>query len=153
MLIKKLAPIVTATLLLTGTKASAVGWEHYDRNPDFEPQVLPSGAVANFDDWKRVMPYSRVGPGIEVAPRLVTDNVWMFDGAQMFNATIDDAFTESNNVITEVDPMGALMEEKGVISVYKIGEAKVCLMQSNEVYEFTAREMRRDPKLLYQVEK
>ena len=80
MLIRKLAPIVTAALLLTGTKASAVGWEHYDRNPDFEPQVLPSGAVANFDDWKRVMPYSRVGPGIEVAPRLVTDNVWMFDG-------------------------------------------------------------------------
>ena len=80
MLIRKLAPIVTATLLLTGTKASAVGWEHYDRNPDFEPQVLPSGAVANFDDWKRVMPYSRVGPGIEVAPRLVTDKVWMFDG-------------------------------------------------------------------------
>ena len=55
-------------------------------------------------------------------------------------------------VITEVDPMGELMEEAGIITVQKIGEAKVCLMRANEVYEFTAREMRRDPKLLYQVE-
>ena len=55
-------------------------------------------------------------------------------------------------VHTEVDPMGELMEEAGVITVQKIGEAKVCLMKANEVYEFTAREMRRDPKLLYYVE-
>lgn len=56
-------------------------------------------------------------------------------------------------VITEVDPMGFLMEEKGVIQVRKIGEADVKLMKANEVYAFTAREMRRDPHLLYQIEK
>lgn len=56
-------------------------------------------------------------------------------------------------VHTEVDPMGALMEQAGVITVRKIGEAKVCLMKANEVYEFTAREMRRDPGLLYYIEK
>ena len=56
-------------------------------------------------------------------------------------------------VITEVDPMGFLMEEKGVIKVRKIGEADVKLMKANEVYAFTAREMRRDPHLLYQIEK
>ena len=55
-------------------------------------------------------------------------------------------------VITEVDPMGELMEQAGVITVRKIGEAKVSLMKANEVYEFTAREMRRDPKLLYYTE-
>ncbi len=55
-------------------------------------------------------------------------------------------------VITEVDPMGFLMEEKGVIQVRKIGEADVKLMKANEVYAFTAREMRRDPHLLYKIE-
>jgi aminoglycoside 3-N-acetyltransferase len=56
-------------------------------------------------------------------------------------------------VLTMVDPMGALMEEQGVIQSAKIGEADVKLMKANEVYEFTAREMRRDPHLLYQIEK
>jgi len=54
-------------------------------------------------------------------------------------------------VITEVDPMGKLMEEAGVIKVGKIGEAAVKLMKANEVYAFTAREMRRDPHLLYYI--
>jgi aminoglycoside 3-N-acetyltransferase len=56
-------------------------------------------------------------------------------------------------VITEVDPMGALMEERGVIKSARIGDADVKLMKANEVYEFTAREMRRDPHLLYYVDK
>ncbi|HLA08518.1 MAG TPA: AAC(3) family N-acetyltransferase [Anaerolineales bacterium] len=56
-------------------------------------------------------------------------------------------------VITEVDPMGELMEQAGVIKSAKIGEADVKLMKANEVYEFTAREMKRDPHLLYYVEK
>ena len=56
-------------------------------------------------------------------------------------------------VITEVDPMGFLMEEKGIIKVRKIGEADVKLMKANEVYEFSAREMRRDPHLLYYIKK
>jgi aminoglycoside 3-N-acetyltransferase len=71
--------------------------------------------------------------------------------------TFEDTFSMlvrdiDKGVITEVDPMGDLMEEAGVITVRKIGEAIVCLMKANEVYEFTAREMRRDPKLLYQIE-
>jgi aminoglycoside 3-N-acetyltransferase len=56
-------------------------------------------------------------------------------------------------VMTMVDPMGALMEEAGVIKSVKIGEADVKLMKANEVYEFTAREMKRDPHLLYYVKK
>jgi aminoglycoside 3-N-acetyltransferase len=56
-------------------------------------------------------------------------------------------------VITEVDPMGALMEQAGVIRSAKIGEADVKLMKANEVYEFTAREMKRDPHLLYYIKK
>ncbi|HVN15093.1 MAG TPA: AAC(3) family N-acetyltransferase [Anaerolineales bacterium] len=56
-------------------------------------------------------------------------------------------------VKTMVDPMGALMEKAGVIKARKIGEASVKLMKANEVYAFTAREMRRDPHLLYYIEK
>ncbi|MEO8358173.1 MAG: AAC(3) family N-acetyltransferase [Chloroflexota bacterium] len=56
-------------------------------------------------------------------------------------------------IITEVDPMGELMEKAGVIKSAMIGEADVKLMTANEVYEFTAREMKRDPHLLYYVEK
>jgi len=56
-------------------------------------------------------------------------------------------------VMTMVDPMGALMEEAGVIQSAKIGKADVKLMKANEVYEFTAREMKRDPHLLYYVKK
>lgn len=56
-------------------------------------------------------------------------------------------------VLTMVDPMGALMEKEGVIKSAKIGEADVKLMKANEAYAFTAREMRRDPHLLYKIEK
>lgn len=70
--------------------------------------------------------------------------------------TYEDTFTMlvrdiDRGVHTMVDPMGALMEEAGIIKVRKIGQAKVCLMKANEVYEFTAREMRRDPHLLYEI--
>ena len=71
--------------------------------------------------------------------------------------TYEDTFTMlvrdvEKGVQTMVDPMGALMETGGVITVQQIGAAKVSLMKANDVYEFTAREMRRDPKLLYQIE-
>ena len=56
-------------------------------------------------------------------------------------------------VMTMVDPMWALMEEAGVIQSAKIGEADVKLMKANEVYEFTAREMKQDPHLLYYIKK
>ena len=56
-------------------------------------------------------------------------------------------------VMTMVDPMGALMEQAGIVKIRKIGEADVKLMKANEVYAFTAREMRRDPHLLYYIKK
>ena len=56
-------------------------------------------------------------------------------------------------VQTMVDPMGALMEKAGIIKSKKIGEADVKLMKANEVYEFTVREMKRDPHLLYYTER
>jgi aminoglycoside 3-N-acetyltransferase len=54
-------------------------------------------------------------------------------------------------VMTMVNPMGALMEQAGIVKIRKIGEADVKLMKANEVYGFTAREMKRDPHLLYYI--
>ncbi|GAB4446315.1 MAG: hypothetical protein OHK0041_04950 [Anaerolineales bacterium] len=56
-------------------------------------------------------------------------------------------------VVTEVNPMGELMEKAGIVKIRKIGEADVKLMKANEVYAFTAREMKRDPHLLYYIDK
>jgi len=56
-------------------------------------------------------------------------------------------------VETEVDPMGLLMEEAGIVSIRKIGDSDVKLMRSDDVFTFTAREMKRDPELLYEVRK
>lgn len=78
-----------------------------------------------------------------------TGEVTDWDGStstQTFTMLVRDI---DRGVHTMVDPMGALMEEQGVITVRQIGEAKVSFMDANEVYAFTAREMRRDPKLLY----
>jgi len=75
------------------------------------------------------------------------DGTTKVDTFEMFVRNID------KGVITEVNPMGALMEKAGVIKSKKIGEADVKLMKANEVYAFTAREMRRDPHLLYYIKK
>ena len=75
------------------------------------------------------------------------DGTTKIDTFEMFVRDID------KGVITEVNPMGELMERAGVIKLKTIGDADVKLMKANEVYAFTAREMRRDPHLLYYIKK
>jgi aminoglycoside 3-N-acetyltransferase len=72
--------------------------------------------------------------------------------------TNEDTFTMlvrdlDKGVITEVDPMGVLMEKAGIVNVRQIGESTVKLMKANDVYTFTTREMKRDPMLLYKIVK
>jgi aminoglycoside N3'-acetyltransferase len=55
-------------------------------------------------------------------------------------------------IVTAVDPMGEVLEREGVVSINKIGESTVKLMKANDVYRITAREMKNNPKLLYQIE-
>ena len=82
-----------------------------------------------------------------------TGNITDWDG----NTTVDTyqmlVRDLDMGVHTMVDPMGALLEEAEIIKSRKIGEADVKLMKANEVYEFTLREMKCDPYLLYQIEK
>jgi aminoglycoside 3-N-acetyltransferase len=56
-------------------------------------------------------------------------------------------------VITEVNPMGEVLEKRGVVTVQKIGDADVKMMNANEAYKVIAEEMRRDPFLMYQIKK
>ncbi len=56
-------------------------------------------------------------------------------------------------VITEVNPMGALLEKLGVVTLHRIGEAEVKVMKANAAYAAIAREMKRDPFLMYRIEK
>lgn len=54
-------------------------------------------------------------------------------------------------VQTMVDPMGALLEQHGVARVGRVGGATIKLVRASELYEFTKREMRREPGLLYRI--
>jgi aminoglycoside 3-N-acetyltransferase len=71
--------------------------------------------------------------------------------------TYTDTFTMlvrdiDKGVLTEVDPMGAVLEQRGVVTVRKIGEADVKLMKANDVYRVTAEEMKINPMLMYQID-
>jgi aminoglycoside 3-N-acetyltransferase len=72
--------------------------------------------------------------------------------------TYEDTFTMlvrdlDKGVITEVDPMGEVLEKRGVVSIATIGEATVKLMKANDVFRITSEEMIRNPHLLYSTEK
>jgi aminoglycoside 3-N-acetyltransferase len=56
-------------------------------------------------------------------------------------------------VLTQVNPMGALLEQRGLVSLYKIGDAVVKMMKANEIYPVIATEMKRDPFLMHQIKK
>jgi aminoglycoside 3-N-acetyltransferase len=72
--------------------------------------------------------------------------------------TFKDTFTMlvrdvDKGVLTEVDPMGAVLEDRGVVTLHSIGEAEVKMMRANDVYLVTAEEMKKNPLLMYQIEK
>lgn len=72
--------------------------------------------------------------------------------------TYTDTFTMlvrdlDKGVITEVDPMGAVLEQRGIVNIGQVGEATVKLMKANDVFRVTSEEMKRDPHLLYKTEK
>lgn len=72
--------------------------------------------------------------------------------------TYEDTFTMlvrdvDQGVQTEVDPMGEVLEKRGVVTIHKIGDADVKIMKANEVYRVTAEEMKKKPGLMYRIEK
>lgn len=57
-------------------------------------------------------------------------------------------------VTTEVEPMGKLFEEKGFVRQVSFeNSAFVKIMRAKELFDFTVENMRKDPYLLYKIEK
>lgn len=56
-------------------------------------------------------------------------------------------------VVTDVEPMGDIMEERGIIKMRKIGDSIVRIMNSAEAYDATIIEMKKNPNVLYFIEK
>lgn len=56
-------------------------------------------------------------------------------------------------VVTAVDAMGELLANKGTIESARIGQATVRLMGAQEVFEATVDAMRKEPRLLYTLNK
>ncbi len=54
-------------------------------------------------------------------------------------------------VITAVDPMGEILEKRGVVKVKKIGQSTVKLMRTKDAYSIAAIEMKKNPRLLYTI--
>lgn len=56
-----------------------------------------------------------------------------------------------NGVVTNVDPMGKMLEERGIVSFMQIGQSTVKLFGTQDAYRITASEMKKNPKLLYSI--
>jgi aminoglycoside 3-N-acetyltransferase len=56
-------------------------------------------------------------------------------------------------VITDADEMCDLLDEHVLAGMNKIGEATIRLFNVNEVFEYTSREIKRDPFLMHRIEK
>lgn len=50
---------------------------------------------------------------------------------------------------TAVDPMGEILEKRGVVNITKIGQSTVRLFRTKDIYDITAVEMKRNSRLLY----
>ena len=60
--------------------------------------------------------------------------------------------TRDPGIINEVAPMGEVLEREGIVRITKIGDATAKFMRARDVYRITAREMKKNPFLLHQVE-
>ena len=68
----------------------------------------------------------------------------------------EDTFTMlvrdlDKKVLTNVDPMGEILEKQGVVKIKKIGQSVVKVMKTKEVYDIIAKKMKNNPRLLYSI--
>ena len=62
------------------------------------------------------------------------------------------ARNEAAGVVTDVEPMGELLEREGVVTLGHVGAAETKVMRAREVFDVTARHFSDAPGLLYRVE-
>jgi hypothetical protein len=72
--------LLCALLALTSAPLYAASWTNYDRNPEFQPTTLPTGAVSNIEEVMKVKSYLRIGPMAQAKALPVNENTWVIDG-------------------------------------------------------------------------
>lgn len=55
-------------------------------------------------------------------------------------------------IVTEVEPMGAILEREGVVTLSRVGSADVKVMRARDAFEVTARHFSDEPGLLYRID-
>ncbi|MFU8763645.1 MAG: alkyl sulfatase dimerization domain-containing protein [Haliea sp.] len=76
--LRPIAIFICCSLGVLCPTVAAVDWRHYDNNPEFQPQVMANGGLANLSELQRVGPYLRMGE--EVSAQRVTEKVWIITG-------------------------------------------------------------------------
>jgi aminoglycoside 3-N-acetyltransferase len=74
---------------------------------------------------------------------IITDNGFYFDNFIMR--------VRNKNISTAVNPMGKKFEERGIVTIKKIGESIVKNVCAKDAYDVTVQEMKKNPKLLYKI--
>ncbi len=123
---------VFASLRATQGKIMIIGLSYNDSMTFFHHVEELEGV-----DYRYMKSFT--GPVTDAAGRTTTET---------FTMLVRDL---DQGVITAVDPMGALLENHGVVTIQQIGEARVKLMSADQVYEETARAMKDNPHLLFQI--
>lgn len=57
----------------------------------------------------------------------------------------------NRGVVTDVIPMGKILEREGVMKISKVGDATVWLMKSEDVYQCTVNAMKKNPHILCKI--
>ena len=66
--------------------------------------------------------------------------------------TYKDGYTmdvRHKNIVTDVDAMGEVLEKNGIVQKTKIGQSEIKLLSAKDVFRVTAKEMKKNPRLLY----
>lgn len=76
---RRTGPWAAMLLGLLSFSSQAQIWRWYDENPDYKPNVLRNGSMANFSSWTKALPVTRLD---SQAPRAVpvAEKVWMIYG-------------------------------------------------------------------------
>tara|TARA_R110000868_G_scaffold4192_17_gene26222 strand:+ start:2787 stop:4601 length:1815 start_codon:yes stop_codon:yes gene_type:complete len=72
--------LLCALIALNSAPLYAADWTHYDRNPDFQPTTLPTGAISNIEELLKVKPMLRIGPMADAKALPVNENTWVING-------------------------------------------------------------------------
>ena len=128
--------------------------------PPCEMPLILGGEIANWDELIRGFRQDsfwekrniKLHLGTEVSNVVSEGNYIIAGGKQYEDTFIMRVRDTEKGVMTAVDPMGAILEKRGIVNITKIGQSTVKLFRAQDAYRITAEEMKRNPRLLYRIE-